>query len=1191
MSLQYILGSSGAGKSTYIYERIVREAKANPDQRFIVLVPDQYTMETQATLVSMSSDESNGYTGCIMNIDILGFNRLAYRVFEELAMSTLDVLDDSGKVLVMRRLAAEHEDELTVLKAGIKRPKYIEQIKSLISELCQYNVTPERLEELIKHPDMSVGFRNRAKDLLVLYKAFLEFIDGRYLTNETILASLCKVLEDSKQVKDATIVFDGFTGFTPVQYDVMKKILPLAKKCYVTMIIDVRNGANAGGAKTGANEEFVGIFAEGTKASDIDKNQLFAMTKQFAIRLSKVARDVKVEIEEPIIISGEKGRFANESPLKFLEENIYRNNNAKYTGKADELADCIKIFNNSTPREELRQVAIEISRLIRNNGYHYSDIAVVCADPAAYAHMVPEMWDAYKIPYFLDIKNAVSFTPLMMMIDGLFGMLSSGFNRDFVFKYIRSGLCGITPEEADLLQNYVMTFNIRGNRYAKDFKYGARKNPEQVLVINEIRNKFYTPLEELVKLKKQATVREIATVFYNLLNSLEVYTKIEKLREKFESENDQVKADIYKQLYRKVLMLLDKLVAIIGDEVMSLEEFYEIYHTGLSGITVSSIPSVSDSVIFGDFERTRLSHKKAIFLIGAGDDAIPKPVENGGIISDFDRVTVERIAQEQGLDFELAPSDREKSFQQKFYLYLMLTKASEKLYITYPKINTKNETIQKSYLIDILLRMFGDSGLCVVEIDKRSIRDLSVSQDEAYETVLSIMREYADKYITDGSAMTFEEDDVYRFGALLYWLKSAAIYDEAVGNVFFSHTEENVGKPVMDEYQEAIDQENISGSVTRFEDYGKCAYSYFLKHILGIYGMGDGKLSSVEGGNFYHYVLNYIGETINKVSERSDIDWNSITDDELTTFIEEASEKALDTITDAFKETATEQFLIEKMQNTIHTNLQVIVRQVREGSFTPTFFEKHEKKLIVDDEGNRLAVLKCVIDRVDVESSAENPKIRIVDYKSGKRDLDLNDVYNHLSIQLPLYMAVAKDMLKDDLDAQIIDAAGMLYYHVKDEFFDNNDGLTGEALSDKVFDSYKMKGYVSNEDAVLLAHDSKIIEAGKSNIVPVALKKDGSVTSTSKVLTPEQFDTVIDYVEKSSADTAKGILNGQFDCQPYVYGKKHGCQYCPYIGICGFSDSVPGYERRVFVKLKDEEILNLMEGGEADGSGENNSGE
>lgn len=1180
MSLQYILGSSGAGKSTYIYERIVREAKANPDQRFIVLVPDQYTMETQATLVSMSSDESNGYTGCIMNIDILGFNRLAYRVFEELAMSTLDVLDDSGKVLVMRRLAAEHEDELTVLKAGIKRPKYIEQIKSLISELCQYNVTPERLEELIKHPDMSVGFRNRAKDLLVLYRAFLEFIDGRYLTNETILASLCKVLEDSKQVKDATIVFDGFTGFTPVQYDVMKKILPLAKKCYVTMIIDVRNGTNAGGVKNGVNEEFVGLFAEGTKASDIDKNQLFAMTKQFAIRLSKVAKDVKVEIEEPILISGEKGRFAKESPLKFLEENIYRNNNAKYKGKADELADCIKIFNNSTPREELRQVAIEISRLIRNNGYRYSDIAVVCANPAAYAHMVPEMWDAYKIPYFLDIKNAVSFTPLMLMIDGLFGMLSSGFSSTYVFKYIRSGLCDISSEEADLLQNYVMTYNIRGSRYAKDFKYGAKKNPELIIAVNEIRRKLYAPLEDFVKLPKQSSVRDIAVAFYTLLDRLDIYKKIEALRVKFESENDQIKTDVYKQLYRKVLMLLDKLVAIIGDEVMSLEEFYEVYHTGLCGITVSSIPSVTDAVIFGDFERTRLSHKKAIFLIGAGDDAIPKPIENGGIISDFDRVTVERIVAEQGLDFELAPSDREKSFQQKFYLYLMLTKASEKLYIIYPKINTKNETVQKSYLVDILLRMYKEAGLSVVEIENRSLRELSASQDEAYETVLSVMREYADKYITDGQAMSFSEDDVYRFGALLYWMKSAKIYDKSIDNVFFSHLAELVSKASMDGYIDTVGQEHISGSVTRFEDYGACAYSYFLKHILGISEVGEGRLSAIDGGNFYHYVLNDVGETISKISERSDIDWKNITDDELATFVEEASDEALDTIAEAFRDTATEQFLIERLKNTIHTNLKVITRQVREGKFTPTFFEKHEKKEIVDENGRHLAALNCIIDRVDIENSTDTPKMRIIDYKSGKHDLDLNDVYNHLSIQLPLYMAVAKDMLKDELGTNVIDAAGMLYYHVKDEFFDNNAGLHDEELTDKIFESYKMTGYVSNDEAGLLAHDEKIKDNGKSNIIPVTLKKDGSISSASKTLTPEQFETVIEYVEKSGVDTAKNILNGQFDCKPFVYGRKQGCQYCSYIGICGFSDSVPGYERRVFNKLNDEEILNLMKGEE-----------
>ena len=346
MSLSLIYGSSGSGKSMGLYNRIIKESMENKDKNFLIIVPEQYTMSTQRQMVSMHPNK------CIMNIDVLSFNRLAYRVFEEIGAAVHTVLDDTGKSLVIRKLVENHIDELRVLKNNITRISYITQVKSLISEMNQYNITPEKLQEMVSAPTMSESFRRKATDLAVLYEAFLDFIKGKYVTTESILSTLDSMLDSSQIVDGATVVLDGFTGFTPIQYQLVEHLLKICDEVAVTITAD----------------EDTAIFE---KQPD---SELFSMSCEFAVRMAGLAKKAGVEISEPTFISNENGWLSSNPVLSHLEKNIFRNKQSIYKG--DDANDSIILTSLKNSREELKYVAITINRLVRQ-GMRYKDIAVV----------------------------------------------------------------------------------------------------------------------------------------------------------------------------------------------------------------------------------------------------------------------------------------------------------------------------------------------------------------------------------------------------------------------------------------------------------------------------------------------------------------------------------------------------------------------------------------------------------------------------------------------------------------------------------------------------------------------------------------------------------------------------------------------------------------------------------------------
>lgn len=1139
MSLSLIIGSSGSGKSTTIYNRVIEESIKNKDKNFLIIVPEQYTMSTQRLLVSMHPNH------CIMNIDVLSFNRLAYRVFEELGAAVHAVLDDTGKALVIRKLVNNHLEELTALRSNITRINYITQVKSLISELTQYNITPERLKDMIDTPVMSQSFKRRASDLLVLYQAFIDFIEGKYVTTESILSTLNEMLDSSEIVNGSTVVLDGFTGFTPIQYQLVEHMLKLCDEVAVTITAD----------ETTALLE--------NKADD----ELFAMSSEFAFKMIGIAKRAKATINEPVIISDENGWLSNNEALKFLERNIFRNNKARFDGDA---TDSISIISLSNPREELKNVAIAINKMVRS-GMNYKDIAVVAPDLEQYRYLLGPIWKDYDIPYFIDTKTEILFHPMTEAIESLFDIYTRNFRREDVLRFLRSGLTDLTLEEIDYLDNYLLATGIRGkSKYFHPFaiRSNSFSKDEDMLRINELRNRFIEPFEAFdKKLSGDSTVRDIAIAIYDFVVAFDFEKKISKRGQLYMDSDNPVKAKEYSQIYQVIMNVLNKMVSILEDEKMHIQEFKDIFSAGLSAASIGVIPPANDSVIVGDIERTRLSNIKVLFCIGASDDAIPKKIENGGILSQLER--------EQLLEagFELAPSDRQKTFRQRFYLYLMLTKPNQKLYITMPRVDGSGKSVSPSYLVGLLTKMF--PGLSLVEIEDFENQDRVLSKNSATDLLIDLLSKAAFFGLDE-----LTDEEKHYFKELLEWASKDPDMDidSIIDATFYKHAKETVSADIMEAVNEAFNEdETVSGSVSRFELYNQCAYKYFLTYIMKLQEREKFELSNIDLGNFSHEALQRFSDSVKEDGKS----WRSLTLEEQEAYIDTAISQTFDAMPKVSTlENSTQRYIVNTLKKTLRHTVDVITTQVSRGEFEPALFEEKINSPITDNEtGELVAKLSGKVDRIDLTESVDKA-VRIVDYKSSWHELNLEQCYYGLSMQLPIYMGAVLEKLKDKYPNATLHPSAMLYYEMSDDYI-SGEGATPEATKESRLSLNKMNGLLSSDESDLRANDSTVgIEEGQvkaSSIVPYAVDSKGNISKRTKAISREDMGTMIDYSFYAAADTAKNIIAGEFDCKPVKLGKIDACNYCSFKSICHFDENTEGFETKKIEKHEnDEEIIELM---------------
>lgn len=1130
MALQFYFGPSGSGKSKRLHQDVLHMAAKDPDCNFLFLVPDQFTMQTQTDLVK----ESPG--GGIMNIDVLSFGRLTHRIFEETGYGRKPVLDDTGKSLVLRKVASSVKEELPVLSGNLNKIGYIHEIKSAISEFKQYGLSVERVGELAEFSKSRGTLYYKLKDLKTLYQAFDTYVAERFITTEDTLALLSRAVHESKIMKNSVVIFDGFTGFTPIQYRLIAELMELSRMVIVSVTL-------------GEGENPYRIMGE---------QELFYLSKKTVRDLQKWAQKRNVRQAEDVYLGkGGLPRFRESRELAHLEKQLFRYPLKPYEESQKDSIPAIQIREAMSPAGEVRGACILIKKLVLEQNYSYRDIAVVTGELETYGDFFEREAATYDIPVFIDRTRGILLNPFLEYIRSALRIVLQNFSYESVFHYLRSGLADFTMEETDLLENYILATGIKGRK-----KWGELFTRNATEQINELRARLYGQMTPL--LQKQETASDYVKALYEFIVAGRIQEKLLTFEEQFRADGEEERAKEYAQIYRLVMELLNQIEGLLREEAMTLQEFADILDSGFAEIEVGTIPGGVDRVIVGDMERTRLNQVKVLLFLGVNDGNIPRNANKGGIISDIDREFL------KDSDIELAPTPRQQMFTQRLYLYMNMTKPSERLYLSYARISSDGKTLRPSYLIDTVKALFPCAYQGNLMEGKESVTERIMGKKDALPYVAEELRERA-----QGRAGGMTDEEFFSL-CRIYWEDSAFRGQmEKLLQAAYEHYEH---KPLGVMIARMVYGTVLENSVSRLERYAACAYAHFLQYGLNLKEREVFQLENADLGNIYHEVLEVFSHRLREHGYT----WLDFPKEEGEQLLWEALENcAMQYGETILYSSARYQYMIKRLYRILKRTIWALKEQLKSGKFLPEAFEMSFSRVenldavnITLSEEEKMK-LRGRIDRLDTCEDEDHIYVKVIDYKSGNKKFDLAAVYYGLQLQLIVYMNVAAEMMKKSHPDKEVVPAALLYYHVNDPMIKSEEELSPEQVNDQLLKELRMNGLVNDSEEVIGLLDGSF--ATKSSIIPVERKSDGSLSARSSVVNRQDYEVISNYVNQKMHQFGTEILQGNIEVNPCEQGNTESCTYCTFREICAFDGKIPGFEKRKpghgMDALKDEQDI------------------
>ncbi len=1107
MPLKFVFGPSGSGKSSYLYQHVIQESMKYPERNYIVLVPEQFTMQTQKDLVMMH--ERKG----IMNIDVLSFARLAYRVFEETGGGGLPVLDDEGKNLILRKIAGDYESELKMLGGHMKKQGYISEVKSVISEFTQYDIGEDEIERVMESAGESSRLYYKLADIRLLYRGFTDYLREKYITKEELLDVLSREVEKSERLKNSTVVLDGFTGFTPVQDRLLGELMRHCREVIVTVTMDRRENPY--------------VYEH--------PYQLFALSKQMVTSLLQIAKQNKIPVEESVeLYDHVPWRFKEQEALAFLEKHLFRYGAGAYEKEQEQ----VKLHLAKNPREEAYAVAEQVRRMMREDGYQLRDIGVIVSDMDVYADRLKQAFIKYDIPFFMDHKRSILLNSFVEYIRSVLHMAEQSFSYESVFRFLRTNLAGFTYEEIDELENYVIGLGIKGykhwqEKWTRKLKGMAQEDLDKM---NHYRRQLVEKVDGLIYVLRQRrkTVADITRAIYEFMVQENLQVRLAEQEELFKAKGELALAREYAQIYRIVIELFDKFVELLGDEEVSLSEYCKLLDAGLEEARVGVIPPEVDQVVIGDMQRTRLKDIKALLFAGANDVYLPGALLRTGLLSELDR---EKFAREK---LTLSAGGKEKAYVQKFYLYLNLTKPSEKLDIYYSKVSADGKSVRPSYLIQELQKLFPKLK---VRDEERYLKEQELTENIGFDRMI---REFVQKrHETDGA-----------WCELYSWYKKNPKWQEKVERFLEAGYYRKPLDALTEEAAKRLYGEEFETSITRMERFAVCAFSHFLTYGLGLREREEYDFQAADLGNVCHRAL----ERFSYKVERETGDWLKLTEEQRNQYVEESVEEAIaDYGNSILYSSSRNAYLIVRMKRMLEKTVWALTKQLAAGDFKPSAYEM------------RFANGK--IDRVDTCEDGDCIYVKVIDYKTGSKSFDVTALYHGLQLQLMVYMDAALQLEQKKHPEKEILPAGVFYYRIQDPLIDRpKEGEERESILKEL----KPDGMISLEKEVLEHLDHCMV--GESSVIPVKYNKNGSLSKSSKAASAQDFYLMMKYAVNKVEEIRQKILSGDVKVNPYRRGTETSCDYCSYRQICGFDTKMEGYRYREIDAMSVDKVIQAIKG-------------
>ncbi len=1097
MALELILGPAAGGKTTKLEERICSISQTDAQQPVIYIVPEQTTLKVQQRILKQMPGHS------MLGTEILSFNRLAHRVFGETGMPQVKLLDDMGKCMVLYKLARDHKDELVYYGGSAGQKGFIGQLKLMVTELFQYGLDDESLQTLIaQQPENSI-LAAKLQDIARLWKYFKEYTGEQVIATEAVLDLLAEKLESSQLIRNAYVFVDDFSGFTPQQYRILTTLALKSKGLTIAL----------------------SLTPEAYKAVQSVQDwrelprQLFFTTGKTVWKLQQMAREYQIPYKTSWSMQ------SNRDPeLAHVTEQLCKTVPISF-GKP---SGRVRAYAAANQAEELKRVFQEILYLVREKGYLYREIAIVCADLEGYAHRIRRQMELYEIPGFIDEKMDISLSPYVQWLQGLGEMITSGFSLEALFAVLKTGLTELSVDEIDLLENQALKENWRGKERVLR---GIREQETvwqqgQMDLWQGALGRLADQLEAFAEATKgKHTVHELTKAYQKLAKEQQAEQRLKEKADKLEAEGQLLKAMQYSRIFEVVQLLQDRLCEVMGPVRMSMAEYTDILEVGLAQSKMGQLPPAADELLVADLGRSKLSSYRAVFIVGLQEGSFPKIGGANGLLTQKER-------SQAGAQLELAQGEKEKLMEQYYLLYTVMGKAKERLYFFSSQGTSEGKALGQSSLWKRLNQVLGSDWL----LKERTT--ISRPLPFMYET---------DRQVGGAAAKWLEQNGYQR--PLLMMQEGRKVLPGA------KMLPTAVAHRLMDPAQRLL-------SVTQLEQYARCPFSYYLRYGLYLKEREVPQVRSLEDGNVLHDILQDAGEYLTHILQ----------EDEAKELAEKLASQKQEEYA-VYQTTGRYQYYWRKLQRSAARALQILTSQIQKGDFEPTAFEwrfgngsQGGEAVSVKLPDGRMIRLQGKVDRVDLWQSQEDRYVRVIDYKSGATEYKPEEMYAGLQLQLPVYLEATQQ-------AYGAKPAGFFYFHLTPNLQESEGTVVDyERLMLK---AGRLDGLFLDDLSVAEHMDREVAE--DPTVLKAKVTKDGRFMKTNPTATPEQFETLKEFTHTKISELGGGISAGKIAQNPVQWGQNHACEFCEYRRACPFDERLPGQELRRVEKMNAAEFWEKIE--------------
>ncbi|WP_342421374.1 helicase-exonuclease AddAB subunit AddB [Paenibacillus sp. FSL E2-0178] len=1168
MTVNFLIGRSGSGKTTTIWETVSSRLKTEPlGAPIIILVPEQGSFGAERGLLAAGNVKGS------IRAQTLSFSRLAYRVKQETGGSASLPISEEGKKMLIYKIVNRRKEELKLFGASSDRPGFVERLSDLHTELKRCCLGAGDLEEQLGRMRDALGgspiLAGKLEDLHLVFSELEQEMSQLYMDQEDRLAELAEHIQDSGYIRGAEIWVDGFHGFTNQEFIVLRELMQYASGVTIALTLDR-------------------IYPAGQAPHELE---LFHPAAVTYIKLRGMAEEMGLTVWDQLLAPPVLPRFKESPALAHLERGFQRR--LRWNGAAGQVEEAVSIRAAASRRTEVEGVLREMLSLARDSGAKFGEMAVFMRNMSDYEPLIAPLFQDFGVPFFLDQKLNELHHPLVEFIRSALDVVRRRWRYEDVFRCVKTELLlpldgSITRANMDELENYVLACGIHGYRWTDGRSWkgiprlsleGSEAVDEAMLARMEAcRSAITGPLQAFEqRVKASRSGLELCRAVYLLLEDTEAARKLERMGAESLEQGRPEAAREHNQLWGAVLDLLDQIAEMMGKERMEFELFAGVLETGLAELKMGLVPPALDQVLVGTMDRTRVSGVKYAFLLGFNEGVVPAQFKEDGILSEGERLLLENAG------MELAPGSSRKLLDERFLIYNALTTASRKLWISYATADDEGKALLPSEIIRQLQGMFpeglDEKHLSGFPQGGEAAEDSMSAQTEAvhmnfighpeqtlrmlmlqlrqWRQGVEIPRLWWDVYnwfAADGHADKPVNTQAAADGQAEVSMKLQL--ERLLGSLFYR----NEGIRLKRETSLRLyGGDTLRGSVSRMEKFVACSFSHFASYGLRLKERQLYKLQAPDIGQLFHAALSQMAQRLQKEGRS----WGSMTAEECRREAGETVDRLSPLLQgEILMSSKRYSYISRKLKNIVGRASVILGEHSRRGSFEPVGLEldfgpgKDLPPLRITLPNGCVMEVVGRIDRVDMAEGEQGILLRVIDYKSSQKDLKLHEVYYGLSLQMLTYLDVLLTYSEQWLGQAAL-PAGALYFHVHDPLLTSANGMNREQAEQELMKRFKMKGLLTADREVVSLMDTTL-DKGYSSIVPVALKSDGSFYSSASVATPEQWGQLLSSVRSTISDIGTRITEGDVAIQPYRIQQETACTFCSFRPVCQFDEAVEG---------------------------------